>query len=91
MSEDIDELAVLTLSDHSAVRTPHKDRASLEYNLRGPRESRLLFALNPQLCDVSGWFRLFTTTCYKHGSEEERQKLTHEKGERLLPYYNRLS
>ena len=85
MSEDLNKFTVLTLSDHLAVRTPHKDRASLGYNLRGSRESRLLFALNPQLCDVSGWFGLFTTTCYKHGSKEERQKLTHEKGERVAP------
>ena len=73
MLEDLNKFTVLTLSDHCFVRTPHKDRASLGYNLRGSRESRLLFALNPQLCDVSLRFGVFTTTCHKHGSEEERQ------------------
>ena len=60
--KDANELAVLTLSDHRFVRTPHKDQPSLGYNLSGSRESRLLFALNPQLSDVNFRFRLFTTT-----------------------------
>mgnify|MGYP004095549147 CR=1 FL=1 len=71
MSEDVNKFTVLTLSDHLAVRTPHKDRASLGYNLRGSRESRLLFALNPQLCNISFRFGVVTTTCHKHGSEEK--------------------
>ena len=55
-SEDMNKMDMsivsLTLSNHLTVRTPHKDRASLGYNHGVARESRLLFAGDPQLCNV---------------------------------------
>lgn len=71
LGQNSDQLAVLTLGDFLTVGTPYKDGSSLGNKLSGARESGLLFALNPQLCDVG--FRLFArgTASYQKRSEQK--------------------